>query len=83
MKSGLLWFDDDPRKELAEKVQRAAVHYERKHGRPPNLCFVHPSAFGDGKQPIRKAGAVEIRTGRSVLPNHFWLDVIEDTRTRR
>ncbi len=84
MKTGLLWFDDDPRKELEEKVQRAAVHYERKHGRPPNLCFVHPSALdGDGKQPIRKAGDVEIRTGRSVLPNHFWLGVIKDTRTRR
>ena len=84
MKTGLLWFDDDPRKGLEEKVQRTAAHYERKHGRPPNLCFVHPSALdGGGKRPIRKVGGVEIRTGRSVLPSHFWLGVIENTRKRR
>ncbi len=82
MKTGLLWFDDDPRKQLEEKVQRAATHYERKYGCPPNLCFVHPSVFGDGKQPVRKAGDVEIRTGRSVLPNHFWLGVKPKTRAQ-
>ena len=32
MKTGLLWFDDDPQKRLEEKVQRAATHYERKYG---------------------------------------------------
>jgi len=79
MKIGLLWFDDDPRKKLEEKVLRAAVHYERKYGLPPNLCFVHPSAFnGNGKRPVKKAGGVEIRPGRSILPDHFWLGVAED-----
>ena len=75
MKTGLLWFDDDPRKQLEQKVLRAATHYERKYGHSPNLCFVHPSAF-NGKHKA-KAGAVEIRTGRSVLPHHFWLGMAE------
>jgi len=83
MKTGLLWFDDDPRRQLEEKVTRAATHYERKYGRPPTLCFVHPSALnGNGKHPkqsdVRRAGRVEIRSGRSVLPDHFWLGVTED-----
>jgi hypothetical protein len=85
MKTGLLWFDDDPRKELEEKVLRAAAHYERKYGQAPNLCFVHPSAFngnGNGKRgkknDIVKAGEVEIRPGRSVLQHHFWLGVAEE-----
>ena len=78
MKSGLLWFDDDPRRQLEEKVQRAAAHYERKYGQAPNMCFVHPSAFdGNGKRPSKKAGGVEIRPGRSVLPHHFWIGVAE------
>jgi hypothetical protein len=78
MKTGLLWFDDDPRRQLEEKVRRAAVHYERKYGQVPNLCFVHPSAFnGNGKRRVVKAGGVEIRPGRSVLPDHFWLGVAE------
>ena len=83
MKTGLLWFDDDPRKQLEEKVQRAATHYEHKYGRAPTLCFVHPSVLdgnGNGKRGSVKAGGVEIRIGRSVLPNHFWLGIAEDKR---
>ena len=75
MKTGLLWFDDDPRRQLEDKVLRAAAHYERKYGQVPNLCFVHPSAFGERR--VKKAGGVEIRAGRSVLPDHFWLGVGE------
>jgi len=79
VKTGLLWFDDDPHRKLEEKVLRAAMHYERKYGLPPTLCFVHPSAFnGNGKKSVKKAGDVEIRAGRSVLPDHFWLGVAED-----
>jgi hypothetical protein len=81
MKTGLLWFDDDPRKELAEKVLRAAAHYEHKYGQSPDLCFVHPSALqngnGNDKHRVKKAGEVEIRAGRTVLPHHFWLGVAE------
>ena len=79
MRTGLLWFDDDPRRQLEEKVQQAAVYYERKYGRLPTLCFVHPSALdGNGKRAVKKAGGVEIRSGRTILRNHFWLGVAED-----
>ncbi len=84
MKTGLLWFDDDPRKGLEEKVQRAATHYEHKYGHAPDLCYVHPGALsadrqvfgGNGK--VTKVGQVAIRSGRSVLPHHFWLGMAED-----
>jgi hypothetical protein len=89
MKTGLLWFDDDPRKELEEKVLRAAAHYESKYGRLPELCYVHPNAFngnGNGKRgkkgDVVKAGDVEVRTGRSVLPHHFWLGMAEEKSGR-
>jgi hypothetical protein len=76
MKTGLLWFDDDPRRQLEEKVIRAATHYQRKYGRAPTLCYVHSSVFdANGKRALKKAGEVEIRVGRSVLPDHFWLGV--------
>jgi hypothetical protein len=84
MKTGLLWFDDDPRRKLEEKVQRAAAHYERKYGQVPDLCYVHPSALdnGNGKRgkrsDVMKAGEVEVRAGRSVLLHHFWLGMAED-----
>ena len=71
-----MWFDDDPGRGLEDKVLRAAVHYEQKYGRRPDLCFVHPSAFG-GNDRVTKAGKVEIRPGRSVLRHHFWLGKTE------
>lgn len=72
MRSGLLWFDDNPAATLEEKVRKAAAHYEHKYGLRPDLCFVHPPAFGgDGK--VEKVDGVTIRPGRSVLPHHFWL----------
>jgi len=74
MKTGLLWFDDAPSRTLEDKVLRAAARYEQKYGRLPNLCFVHPKAF-DGNGKVKKVGEVEIRAGRSVLPDHFWIGV--------
>ena len=82
MESGLLWFDDDPRKKLEEKVQRAAMHYERKFGEYPTLCFVHPSALGDQARE-QQAGHVAIRARQAVLPNHFWLGIDDEPPARQ
>lgn len=78
MKTGLLWFDDNPNTTLEDKVLRAAAHYERKYGRRPDLCFVHPGAFGGNGQ-ARKADGVEVRPGHSVLRDHFWLGLADET----
>ena len=83
MRTGLLWYDNDPLRELSEKVERAAAHYERKFGRAPTLCLVHPSHVGGngkkgGGNGAKSAGKVEIRPGRCVLPNHLWLGVAEE-----
>lgn len=87
MRTGLLWFDDDPGRGLEDKVLRAAQHYERKFGRRPDLCLVNPGALpgaseadcpqaaGNGGSLV--AGGVEIRPRISVLPHHFWLGLAE------
>ncbi len=80
MDVGLLWFDNDPRRGIEEKVLRAASRYEQKYGCAPNVCFVHPSMLngnGNGKQQVVKAGRVEVRPGRAILPDHFWVGVTE------
>ena len=80
MNIGMLWFDNDPKVELTIKIERAAAYYRTKYGNQPTLCFVHPSMIGSittdnqGQAPLRTAG-VEIRSARSVLPNHFWIGV--------
>lgn len=71
MNIGMLWFDNDTKADLAVKIRRASDYYQVKYGRKPNLCFVHPTMVA---APTQDAG-VEIRTTRSVLPNHFWLGI--------
>jgi len=78
MDVGLLWFDNNPKRELVEKVARAADHYRNKYGHMPNVCFVHPDMLkGNGRRKVLQAGEVEVRAGRAILPDHFWLGVAE------
>ena len=72
MDSGMLWFDNDNKVDLATRIHRAADYYQNKYGKTPNLCFVHPSMLGE--EPYKSNG-IEVRTTRTVLPNHFWLGV--------
>jgi hypothetical protein len=80
MDVGMLWFDADPRTEVSAKIQKAAEYYRSKYGRTATLCFLHPSA--DGGLVPAKLGALQIRTSRSVLLNHFWLGIGERGESR-
>ncbi len=79
MNIGMLWFDNDPKAEIATKIERAAAYYNAKYGTTPNLCFVHPSMIHNGSLKGRNdkmsSGEVEVRTTRTILPNHFWIGV--------
>jgi hypothetical protein len=79
MNIGMLWFDNDPKAEMTKKIERAASYYRQKYGKAPNVCFIHPSMLipesTENTAPSVKAGGVEVRTSRSVLPNHFWIGV--------
>jgi len=85
MKTGMLWFDNDPKTTLAAKVIRAVAYYAEKYGRVPNLCLVHPTALE--APPAAKAaspqmreeppnfGGVVVRPYRPVLPGHLWIGI--------
>ena len=74
MERGLLWFDDDPKIDLNEKVRQAADHYRKKFGRIPDLCFVNPSALNNELITDQK---IAIRPYRSILPGHLWIGISE------
>lgn len=65
---GWLWFDDDPKTSLEEKIGQAAARFGQKFGRPPRLCYVSQKALGD-RSPA--AGGVQVRAASNVLPGHF------------
>ena len=70
MNIGMLWFDNDPKRDLEGKVTDAAEYYRKKYGRKPTVCFVNP-AMAEKKE--LKAGGVEVKTSDTILPNHLWI----------
>lgn len=74
MKTGMLWFDNDPKTDLPTKISRAAAYYQKKYGQMPDICFVHPSMVGGN--PVKSQG-IEVRPTRQVLPHHLWMGVSE------
>jgi hypothetical protein len=70
MNYGMLWFDNDPKTDLPQKVSLAAAYYRKKYGKAPTLCFVNPKMINGKKE---KAGQVTIKTSPSILPHHLWI----------
>lgn len=79
MKTGMLWFDNDPKTDLGTKVKQAALYYQKKYGKKPDLCFVHPSMLKG--TPTYQQNGIEIKTNRSVLPHHLWIGLRETVET--
>jgi hypothetical protein len=73
MDIGMLWYDDDKKAKLDEKVARAVEYYRTKYGVQPTECYVHPGMLGDGQPSI--AAGVRLRGSGTVIKNHFWLGV--------
>ena len=78
MNIGMLWYDNDKGRSLAEKVARAADYYRAKFGAQPTDCYVNRKALPDGVPPL--VGSVRLHASRTVLPNHLWLGVSTDER---
>lgn len=70
MREGLLWFDDDPRREMAEKVRQAAARYRQKFGIAPEVCYVNDRAIDRAEVRI---GDLRVMPASTVLPHHFWI----------
>lgn len=45
---GMLWYDDDPKRTLADKVLRAVEYYRTKYGKQATTCRVCPSQYVAG-----------------------------------
>jgi hypothetical protein len=80
IKTGLLWYDADPRRALEDKVRLAAQRYRQKYGRPADVCYVHPKAVGGESAaaalplPLGEAGAtIHVVAARTILLHHFWV----------
>ena len=74
MHVGMLWFDNDPRTGLADKVSRAADYYRKKYGQVPDLCMVHPAMMiGRPELVESRAEKIAVIPDRTILPGHLWI----------
>lgn len=73
MNEGMLWFDNDTRRKLADKINQAAARYQSKFGQRPTVCYINPADFGD------YAGSIEVRTANNILRYHIWIGVNQPT----
>ena len=85
----MLWFDNDTQTDLPHKIENAAEYYLNKYGIQPNVCFIHPCMTpeylksqiikpdqkGYKRKTIFTAGSIEVRTSKSLLPNHLWIGI--------
>ena len=74
MNVGLLWYDNDAKRTLEDKIGQAAKRYREKYGRWPNTCYVHLDQreladyrLENGRDPI------QVLSAPNILLHHLWL----------
>jgi hypothetical protein len=73
MHTGMLWFDNS-QTALTVKITKAVDYYNKKYGRKPDLCLVHPSLLENNQRQLEVSG-VTVRPYRPVLPGHIWIGI--------
>lgn len=68
MKEGLLWYDNDPQRNLADKVGQAATRYQAKFGRKATVCYLNEAELNGQPRDIR---GIRLLSNPNVLRHHF------------
>jgi hypothetical protein len=69
----MLWFDNS-QTALTVKIQKAVDYYNKKYGRSPDLCLVHPSMLETNQRQL-EINKLTVRPYRPVLPGHIWIGI--------
>lgn len=74
MMTGMLWFDNDPKTTLEDKIKKALEYYQKKYEKKTELCLVNPNTAKDvNLEKLSKESDVTVRAFKSAMPHHFWL----------
>ena len=72
MQEGLLWFDNNPSHNLADKVKHAAARYKTRMRCKPTICYVNVDDYSDKTS---KVDGIALRPSITVRPNYLWIGV--------
>lgn len=74
MNTGILWFDNDPKRTLEQKITLAIDYYKKKYERTPELCLVNPGMVTN-EDLATVDHLITVRAWRPVLPGHLWIGI--------
>lgn len=73
MHEGMLWLINSKSLLTPEqKIIQARDYFQKKYGRTPDLCLVHPTTFDQDPKTIQ-IEQMTVRAYRPVLPGHIWV----------
>jgi hypothetical protein len=70
MATGMIWFDNDPHKNINEKIKFAVQYYQNKFGSEPTLCFLNPKFEG---KLLNSDSEIEFNYNTGLSPDHIWI----------
>jgi len=73
LEQGLLWYDNDPKRPLEDKIAMAVERYFRKFGEHADTCYVNPGMFPE-KGGLQAKG-VRVIGADFVLLHHLWVGI--------
>ena len=79
MRIGLLWYDNDPKKGLEERVREELARYREIVGRAPNTCYIHPADLYGRALALE---GVRVLAASNILRNHVWVGYDEEAQNR-
>jgi hypothetical protein len=69
----LVWYDNDRKRKLEEKVAQAAERYTERFGVAPAIVLLNPAQAGEAEV----VAGIPVRATSLVLPNHVYIGVDE------
>lgn len=72
MATGMIWFDNDPQKNINEKIQMAIRYYQNKFGSQPTICYLNPKLQDKF---IENEPDIEFDYNLNLSPDHIWVGI--------
>jgi hypothetical protein len=70
MTNGMIWFDNDPQRQIGDKIRLAVQFYQQKYGRVPTVCSLNPQFEGLIQSGDR---SLNYEFNGELSPDHIWI----------
>lgn len=75
MNKGMLWYDNNTKLNIENRVLEAVEFFMDKYGYKPHCAFVNPTM---AEKPIKIKNNIKIVPNEKILKNHIWLEMAQE-----